>query len=962
VPTVPPASPQAPPRVTVEDLLARLTLPERIAMLHQYSPAVPRLGLAAFRTGTEALHGVAWLGHATVFPQAVGLGATWNPELLQEVGEATSVQVRAKHATDPTVSLNVWAPVVNLLRDPRWGRNEEGYSEDPWLTGLLATAYCRGLRGDHPDVVRTAPTLKHFLAYNNESDRTATSSSVRPRVLHEYDLPAFRAPIRAGVVDAVMPAYNLVNGRPCHVSPYLAQGVRAWAPHELLVVSDAQAPSNLVEDQRYFPDHPTAHAAALRAGVDSFTDHGADPATTVARLTEALHRGLIGPDDIDRAVRRVLALRARTGEFEPERDPYAGIGPDALERPEHRELARRAAREQVVLLRNDGQLLPLAAARLRRLAVVGPFAQTLCEDWYSGTMPYRVDLTAGLAEAIAVTGGTVVTAEGADRIALRSRRTGRYVVVADADVPALTCTDAPHRAAVPDGTPPPEPAQFDVFGWSGDVLTLRSVLTGRYVTAQGGALVADREQPGGWVVHETFTLEPRDDGVLLRCAATGAYAAAGLDGVLATTADRPADAEVFERVVVHDGVAQALAVADGADVVVLAVGNDPHIDGRETQDRSTLSLPPTQDRLVHELAAEHEDVVLVVMSSYPYALGWADEHIAAVMWTSHAGQETGHAVADVLLGRHAPSGRLPQTWYRADADLPDLLEYDVISGHRTYQYLDVEPLYPFGHGLTYATFRYGPATAVVDGPAGAETVSVTLDVTNIGNQSAPEVVQLYSRPLGTAEPDRPRRRLQAFVRVPLGPGETRTVVLAFPLEQLTHWDVVTHGFRIEPGAYELLVGRSCDVIESVAHIDVPGEPRGPRPVTVGVVAAVDFDAAAGVRIVDTTPASGEAVEVVDDGWLLLRRALLPGGRHRLTARVSRTEPGTARLDLRADDPHDGRLLGGVDVPGLGGRYVWAEVAADVRLGDETTVRDLFLVLTGAQRLDHVRLAPILAEG
>jgi len=658
----------------------------------------------------------------------------------------------------------------------------------------------------------------------------------------------------------------------------------------------------------------------------------------------------------------VLALRARTGEFEPERDPYAGIGPDALDRPEHRALARQAAREQVVLLHNDGELLPLAAARIRRLAVVGPFAQTLCEDWYSGTMPYRIGLAAGLADAIEVTGGDVVTAEGADRIALRSRRTGRYVVVADSAAPTLTCPPTPHATVAPDATPPAEAAQFDVFGWGGDVVTLRSVVTGRHVTADGGPLVADRERPGGWVVHETFTLEPYEGGVLLRGEAAGAYAALGAGGTLALTAVRPADAETFERVVVRDGVAEALAVADGADVVVLAVGNDPHIDGRETQDRTTLALPPAQDRLVRELAAEHEDVVLVVMSSYPYALGWADEHVAAVLWTSHAGQETGHALADVLLGRHAPSGRLPQTWYRDDADLPDLLEYDVIAAHRTYQYLDVEPLYPFGHGLTYTRFGYGPATTAVDGRGGAETVSVTLDVTNIGNRSAVEVVQLYSRPLGTAEPDRPRRRLQAFARVPLAPGETRAVTLAFPLERLSHWDVVTHGFRVEPGAYELLVGRSCDAIESVTHLEVPGEPRGPRPVTVGVVAAVDFDAAAGVRIVDTTPERGEAVEVVADGWLLLRRALLPGGRHRLTARVSRTEPGTARLDLRTGDPHDGPLLGGVDVPSVGGRYVWAEVTADVVLGDRPAVHDLYLVLTGAQRLEQVRLAPAVAEG
>lgn len=220
-PTPPFRDPQLPFAKRIDDLLARLTLDERIAFLHQFAPAVERLGVAAFRTGQEALHGVAWMGPATVFPQAVGLGATWNDELVRRVGEAVAGEVRAMRARDDRVGLNVWSPTVNLLRHPLWGRNEEGYSEDPKLTSAIATAYTRGLRGDHPDYWRTAPVLKHWLAHNNETNRDTTSSSVRPRVLHEYDLRAFRATVEAGAVAGVMPAYNLVNGRPNHVSPYL---------------------------------------------------------------------------------------------------------------------------------------------------------------------------------------------------------------------------------------------------------------------------------------------------------------------------------------------------------------------------------------------------------------------------------------------------------------------------------------------------------------------------------------------------------------------------------------------------------------------------------------------------------------------------------------------------------------------------------------------------------------------
>jgi beta-glucosidase len=280
-------------RKRIDDLLGRLTLDERIAMLHQYSPAVPRLGLAAFRTGTEALHGVAWLGLATVFPQAVGLGATWDEELVRRVAEATSVELRAFHYHRPTAvgtgtnSLQAWAPVLNLLRDPRWGRNEEGYSEDPVHTARLGTAFCRGLAGEHHRFLRAAPVLKHFLAYNNEDDRCTTSSGLRPRVLQEYDLAAFRPVVASGAATGAMAGYNLVNGRPCHVTPLIETELRRWAEptgHELFVVSDAEAPSNLVDPEHYFDDHAESHGAALRAGIDSFTDHGEDSHVPVGRL------------------------------------------------------------------------------------------------------------------------------------------------------------------------------------------------------------------------------------------------------------------------------------------------------------------------------------------------------------------------------------------------------------------------------------------------------------------------------------------------------------------------------------------------------------------------------------------------------------------------------------------------------------------------------------------------------
>ncbi|MFD6555646.1 glycoside hydrolase family 3 N-terminal domain-containing protein, partial [Streptomyces sp. NPDC058398] len=533
----------------IDDLLTRLTLEERVAFLHQYAPPVERLGIPAFRTGQEALHGVAWMGPATVFPQAVGLGATWNAELVRRIGEAVSSEARAMRARDDRVGLNVWSPTVNLLRHPLWGRNEEGYSEDPALTAAIATAYTRGLRGDHPVYWRTAPVLKHWLAHNNETSRDTSSSSVRPRVLHEYDLRAFRDTVAAGSVAGVMPAYNLVNGRPNHVSPYLREHLRDWTDQDLLVCSDAGAPSNLVDSEHYFATHEEATAAALLAGVDSFTDHGEDGSRITARLRGALERGLLTEAHIDTAVRRQLAVRFRLGEFDPGLDPYASTG--EFDTPAHRALAREAAEQAIVLLKNDG-LLPLRPGV--RLAVVGLLADECKLDWYSGTLIHRSTPLEGLYERFGAE--RVDFAEGVDRVRLRTA-SGRYLRVPAVDDtaeetrgaegaldPALLVgrTDLPPLTADAVGT------ELALVDWGEGVLTLRAP-DGRYLSvADDGFLRASADRPGGWVVQETFRLEPSAShrgGHLLKHLGTGGYVCVAADGV--KVAGREAgDAEIFE--------------------------------------------------------------------------------------------------------------------------------------------------------------------------------------------------------------------------------------------------------------------------------------------------------------------------------------------------------------------------------------------------------------------------------
>ncbi|MFE2461907.1 glycoside hydrolase family 3 C-terminal domain-containing protein [Streptomyces sp. NPDC059402] len=937
-PTPPFRDPRLPFAKRVDDLMSRLTLDEKTAFLHQFAPAVERLGIGAFRTGQEALHGVAWMGPATVFPQAVGLGATWNDDLVRRVGEAVSKEARAMRARDERVGLNVWSPTVNLLRHPLWGRNEEGYSEDPKLTSAIATAYTRGLRGDDPVYWRTAPVLKHWLAHNNETARDTSSSSVRPRVLHEYDLRAFRETVEAGAVAGVMPAYNLVNGRPNHLSPHLGRHLRTWTEEDLLVCSDAGAPSNLVDSEHYFDTHEEATAAALRAGVDSFTDHGTDSSKIVARVRGALEQGLLTEADVDAAVRRQLSVRFRLGEFDPEHDPYAKVRD--FDTPEHRALAREAAEQAVVLLKNDG-VLPLAPGT--RVAVVGLLADECKLDWYSGTLIHRSTPLEGLYERFGA--DRVSFAEGVDRIRLRTADGTFLHVLPSDEVPdgargaegALDPALLAGRTDLPPLTTDAAGTELALIDWGEGVLTLRAP-DGRYLSvAEDGYVRASADQPGGWVVQETFRLEPHANGHLLRHTGTGRLVQVAADGV--KVAAHEADAEVFELTVAERGEDAVTRVASAADVVVVIAGNDPHINGRETEDRTTLRLPGQQERLLRAARAANPATVLALVSAYPYAVGV--ETLPAALWTAHGGQAAGTALARVLAGDVSPAGRLPQTWYADDADLPDLLDYDVIGGRQTYLYFEGTPLFPFGHGLSYASFGYADLAAEV----GDGTVSVSFTVTNTGGVTADEVAQLYVRAEAPSVP-RPRRELLAHRRFTLAPGASTRVAFEVPLSALAFWDVAHGRWRLEPGPYALLVGASSEDVRLSTTVALDGEPAAPRPVGERGLEAADFDEQSGTEIVDRTKVSGDAVTPVaaGTGELLYRDCDFGAGVTRVT--VSAAGGGSVEMAL------DGGPWTAAPSPAepTPGPYDYVELDGAFTAGG---VHDLRIRLRGSLRLAHV---------
>ncbi len=930
-------------------LLAELTRDERIALLHQHAPAVERLGLAAFRTGTEALHGVAWLGTATTFPQPVGLAATWDVDLLARVGAAVAVEVRAKHAADPTVSLNVWAPVVDPLRHPGWGRNEEGWSSDPHVTAHLATAYARGLRGDHPVYWRTVPTLKHFLGYDNETDRAVTSTQLRPRVLREYELPAFRGPLEAGVVGAVMPSYNLVNGRPAHLSGELLDELRSWSATSLLVVSDAAAPGNVVTFQRYHGDHVTSHAALLRAGVDSFTADDADPRPTIERVTAALERGLLTQADVDRAVLRQLELRLRTGELDPDLDPWV-VDADAIDLPEHRALAREAAARGVVVLEDDG-VLPLP--RDASVAVVGPHADRVLHDWYSGTPPYLVDLGTALAEALGP--DRVHVADGADRVALTATSTGRGV------------------RALGDGTLAADAVEVvahDVTDWGDGLLTLRDVASDRLWSGAGWVVRADATRVGGWVAQESFRAHRHDDGTWsLRHVGSGRWLRVQHDeaGTLVAEAPDAAQAERFAVRVLRSGTTEVARAAAAADVVVVTAGNDPHLHGRETEDRPHLALPASQRALWRAAAAANPRAVLLVVSSYPYVLGAEADAAAAVVWSSHGGQEHGHGLADVLLGDVEPTGRLAQEWPADAAQAGDLLDYDVIATRTTSWYSPAPHRYGLGHGRTYGDVRYLALDVAADragvhadrAPVDEDaTLVARVTVENRGARPAHELVQLY---VDAPEHRLPYpHRLVAHARAVVAPGATAVVELRVPVRDLAVWDVTRDRWVVEPGRYVLGAGPSSTAVAQRADVDVTGEPVPPRDLRDRPARAADADDLRDLDLSERTRDAGTCVQVRRGrtaGEVLLRDCRVAGASG-ITLEVARTGPGPARVEVVA--AATGTRLALLDVPDGLGRHDWTLTAVPFGAAGPSgaavpDVADLRVRLTGAARLATLRL-------
>lgn len=811
-------------------LINELTLEEKITCLTTGCPDIERLGIKASYMGGEAAHGIEARHDqafnfgtpepTTSFTQPIGMSGSFDKELIKECGRAVGEEARALFTRNGGGGLCRWAPTIDMERDPRWGRNEEAYGEDPYLTGEMAGAYIRGMKGEHPFYLQTGATLKHFYANNVEKDRIKVSSSIDMRNKYEYYLEPFRRAIEHGA-EAIMTSYNEINGIPAIVNSEVQDILKDTYGLPGHVVCDGGDFQQTVYDHKYFETHAETVAYGLKAGVDGFTDNGE---VVFAGAKEAIAKGLMTEEDVNRSIRNSFRTRIRFGFFDSEGEcPYTGMGEEYVNNEEHQALSAQMAKEAVVLLKNQNDLLPIKPEEVKSLAVVGPLADVWYKDWYCGIPPYSVTPLDGIKKKYAQTA-----------VSYESGLYDIYLICNDKYV-GLDETGRLHL------TDRENAEVFQFTDWGCGSTTLRAASNGLFVTLEEGSYLikADKKETFSWFIRESWCFkEVMTGGKDVKCdnptaeyymdSWNGRKVTIDEDGylvVIKTDEVVPGEGDdeklgrksyavstgkpvTFSMEIVTDGIADAVSVAQNADKAVVVIGSNPVINSKEEIDRTTLALPPAQQRLVDSVLSANPNTVVVLVTNYPYTINELQEKVPAILYTASGSQELGSGIAAVLSGEVSPAGRLPQTWYHADHDLPDIEDYDIIKGKRTYQYFDREVLYPFGYGLSYTEFAY--ETMVLE--QREKDIKVTLAVTNTGKTVSDEVVQLYVHK-EQSRVKQPRMQLVAFDRVKnIRPGETRIVTFHVNYADLTYFDVISRKKILEEGNYTLMAGASaCDI-------------------------------------------------------------------------------------------------------------------------------------------------------
>ena len=856
-------NPALPVEQRVDDLIGRMTLEEKVGQMRDHATPIPRLGIPKYDWWNEGLHGVAFAGSATNFPQVIGMAATWDTELIHKMGETVSIEARAKYNEamrqdhhEMFFGLTFWAPNINIFRDPRWGRGQETYGEDPFLTARMGVAFVTGMQGDNPKYFRVVSTPKHYAVHSGpEPLRHGFNVDVSPHDLEDTYLPAFRATVTEAHAQSVMCAYNAIDGAPaCASTLLLRDHLRDAWKFDGYVVSDCAAVADIFTGHHYTPDMAHAATAAVKAGTDLECGYGEGQA--FPSLVEAVHKGLIKEAEIDTALRRLFRARFKLGMFDPPSSfAYGQISMSEVNSPEHRQLTLRAARESIVLLKNEDHVLPLKAG-ISRIAVVGPTAELIqaLQGNYNGPPPLPVFPLEGIekrfsgAKVMYAQGSTLVegSAVPIEHTALHPASgsgeglTGEYFNSRDlSGEPVLTRTDRNINFNW-DKVIPVNGLQRNNFSvrWSGTFtppgpgnykLGVRVNYCYACENAEGFRLYLDDKllvEGGGKTAERGEVLEAavtfRDTQPhRIRLEYLHGTGTAGID------LSWQAPADVLR--------AEAVEAAKQSDVCIAFVGLSPSLEGEEMPvklagfsggDRTSIDLPATQEDLLKALAATGKPLVVVLQNGSALAVNWAQQHANAILEAWYPGAEGGTAIAETLAGDNNPAGRLPLTFYSSLNQVPPFEQYSMQG--RTYRYLADRPLYGFGFGLSFTTFAYSNVKISGDSLKAGDPVTVEGDVKNTGTAAGDEVVELYLTQPKAYET--PLRELAGFKRVHLGAGESAHVSLTIDPRSLGQVD--EEGNRvIVPGEYTVtLAGAQPQDAASVqtAKFSVSGRAELPK--------------------------------------------------------------------------------------------------------------------------------------
>jgi beta-glucosidase len=847
--------PSQPINVRVDDLVKQMTLEEKASQLVNQARAIPRLQVPGYDWWSEALHGVANAGTATVFPEPIGLAATFDDSLIHEMAIVIGTEARAKHnqavragRRDIMEGLDFWSPNINIFRDPRWGRGQETYGEDPFLTGRMGVAFVTGLQGDDPKYFRVISTPKHFAVHSGpEPSRHSIDVQVSKHDMEDTYLPAFRAAITEGKAQSIMCAYNRINGEPGCANTFLLvdQLRRAWGFNGY-VVSDCDAVVDIYEGHHFVKSQAEAAAVSLKRGMDNecadfFTitkdDHDYKP------FVDAVKQGLLTEADLDVSLRRLFTARMRLGMFDPpEKVAYAQTPDSEIDSAAHRELALKTARESMVLLKNDG-VLPFAAG-VKKILVVGPLAESVqvLHGNYSGTASHAVTALEGIrkqfpsAEVTFVAGTnflrqeTVIPTSALSTDDGKPGLKGEYFPGSDfAGTPQVGRTDAvvdlqlfhPDPHAI---TPPAGMKDFSAR-WTGFLTPAES---GSYQVGLVGSMHR-MWLDGKLVVDDAVLHDPNSQGVTLSLTKGHRYAVKieYLRGGFGT--------KLVWLPVSADPSFEAASAARQADVVVAVVGITSKLEGEEMKvdvpgfkggDRTSLNLPAEEEALLGALKGAGKPLVVVLMNGSALAVNWANDHANAILDAWYSGEEGGTAIAQTLAGVNNPGGRLPVTFYKGVEQLPDFEDYAM--KNRTYRYFTGEPLFGFGHGLSYTTFEYSNMKLSSPQLQAGTPLDVEVDVKNSGKRDGDEVAELY---IGFPKlPGAPLRALRGFTRVHLKAGEQTHVKLTLSPRDLSYVNEAGDRF-VSTGDYLITVGGGqpgTGAPHADSHLMIQGEQKLPE--------------------------------------------------------------------------------------------------------------------------------------